>query len=563
MPETYERYIGGESGHRAFFGGPRSGARTWLLAFFVVAGMIGTIFFHVWGLAFALVGVLVTLALTTRTHNGTWLERHTKRARWSARKRLGTDRYEPYDVAKWDQLQAERAEAKGRRAVELDRQINALRANPDGADGMGWLQYGSNQPGIAWHSPVGESDYLSVAFSVSGQVRGIESSGHLTRAASAFGRFLAARAGATSLIRDVQTLTRVLPPDTARHQAWAVTNLEPEDPSWGRETRRIYNEQKASYSEVIRRTSSDAMVQRHYVTVSWPLTQAFLDAAEKFAPGRDGWRELMDQQIVQTIRGLQEARMGKVTVLTARQTAALILHQQNPSMPIDAVRRVDPTQFGLPSHDEFSAHVVTSYDPTVLGPDEPIGAAPAVEWWHRTAAIRADNMSVPGRSPLWALDLLIGKELDFIRTVSFHLHLVPAADAKSATQRDVVRDQSELISARKAGRLSSDETEENLTAAQRRARDLRPGSHHHGVEWIGYVTVTAPSRGELAQACRQLADVCDTSLGINRLEWQDSYQAAASGTAWPIGRGLKPSAPEFASRVITRLAGRSEKEAIS
>ncbi|MFC4245060.1 hypothetical protein ACFOYW_16960 [Gryllotalpicola reticulitermitis] len=563
MPENYERFIGGEGGHRAFFGSRRAGARTWMLVFFVLAGMVGTIFFHLWGVGFALVGVMVTLALTTRTHNGTWMERHEKRARWKARKRAGTDRFEPYDVAKWDQLHAERAQAKGRHALELDQQINAMRANPDGADGMGWLQYGSNQPGIAWHSPVGEDDYLSVAFNVSGQVRGIESSGHLTRAASAFGRFLAARGGATSLIRDVQPLTRVLPPDTARHQAWARTNLEQPDPGWDEDQRRIFHEQQASYDEVIRRTSSDAMVQRHYVVVNWPLTQQFFDAAEKFAPGRDGWRELMDQQIVQTIRGLQEARMGKVTVLTARQTAALILHQQNPSMPIDAVRRVDPTRFGIPSHDEFSAHVVTGYDPTVLGPDDQPTSAPAVEWWHRTAAIRAENMSVSGRSPLWALDLLIGKELDFIRSVAFHEHLVPAADAKSATQRDVVRDQSELISAKKAGRLGSDETEENLTGAQRRARDLRPGSHHHGVEWIGYVTITAPTRAELAQACRQLQDVCDTGLGINRLEWQDSYQAAASGTTWPIGRGLKPSAPEFSSRVMTRLAGRSEKEAIS
>jgi len=102
-----------------------------------------------------------------------------------------------------------------------------------------------------------------------------------------------------------------------------------------------------------------------------------------------------------------------------------------------------------------------------------------------------------------------------------------------------------------------------MTAAKRRRSDLSAGSHHHGVDWVGYVTVTAPNKDALAQASRQLAEVCSTGLGVDRLEWQDSFQAAASGTTWPIGRGLKRSAPTFATRVYTGLAGRSEKEAIS
>ena len=99
--------------------------------------------------------------------------------------------------------------------------------------------------------------------------------------------------------------------------------------------------------------------------------------------------------------------------------------------------------------------------------------------------------------------------------------------------------------------------------AQRRSADLAAGSQHHGVDWIGFVTISAPTRDDLGQASRQLEEACATGLGIERLDWQDSFQSAASGTTWPIGRGLRPSGSTLATRAINRLAGRSEKEAIS
>ena len=102
-----------------------------------------------------------------------------------------------------------------------------------------------------------------------------------------------------------------------------------------------------------------------------------------------------------------------------------------------------------------------------------------------------------------------------------------------------------------------------MSAAQRRSADLAAGSHHHGVDWVGFVTISAPTRDALGQASRQLEETCATGLGIERLDWQDSFQSAASGTTWPIGRGLRPSAATLATRALTRLAGRSEKEAIS
>ena len=538
------RYLGGEAGHRGFFGGSHSKLRIGLVAVFITFGLILTPLLGWPAIVVAVAGAGVVMLLTARTHRGTILERRTNRARWRSRQRLGTTEFTPYEVGAWDQLQTAATQGTNDERRAAARSIVAMRANPDGADGMGWLQYGSNQPGVAWHHPTGELPYLSVAFSVSGQLRGVETSGVLTRAATSWGAFLAARAVASSLVGNVQTMTRVLPPDTARQQQWVALSLDPAAPQ----------AQQESYKEVILRTGADAMVQRHYIVVSWPLTIQFVDAAAKYGRDRAGWRALMAAEIASTVRGLEEAHMGTVAPQTARQMAALMTHQQNPSYPLDAARTADPLSFGVASHDEFSAHVVDGIDTETGLP---------VQWWHRTAAIRGEAMAVSARSQLWTLDLLIGKELSFIRSVSFHMHLVPAGEAKSAARRDLVRDIADDISDKQHGRIGNDDTNVAMTAAKRRGADLSAGSHHHGVDWVGYVTVTAPNKDALAQASRQLAEVCSTGLGVDRLEWQDSFQAAASGTTWPIGRGLKHSAPTFATRVYTGLAGRTEKEAIS
>lgn len=573
----YVRYLGGESGHRSFFGGTASRGRIVAMSVFIAGGMLGLILGGgITVLVIAAAGVGATMIVTASTHRGTILQRRTKRARWRSRQRLGTDSFTPFDEAAWDLLQ-ERARLGSRRErAETARLIAAMRSNPDGADGMGWLQYGAKTPGIAWHAPVGQQAYLSVAFSVSGQIRGMESAAALTRATAAWGRFLARRASPASLISDVQTLTRVLPPDTALQQDWVLRRMESE-PTLDETTNPTaeeralhatrlasYEAQRRSYSEVIQRTSADAMVQRHFVVVSWPLTQQFTDAATKFGSGRDAWRDLMADQIAATVRGLVDARMGSVRPLTAKQTVAVIRHQQNPNMPIDLAGPVNVLRdVGLASHDEFSAHVVDSYDATILRRDDPIENAPGVTWWHRTAAIHGENLAVAGRSPLWCLDLLIGRELTFVRSVSFHLHLIPAGQAKAAARADVVRDLSGVVADRQKGRLVSDDATTRMTAAQRRAKDLEAGSHHHGASWVGYITISAPTRDGLAQASRQLEESAATGLGIELLDWQDSFQAAASGTTWPIGRGLRPDSPSIATRLIGRLAGRTDKEALS
>ena len=545
------RYLGGESGHRSFFGGTHSRSRVIFLAASLIFGMVFTPLLGWPALAVAAASCGLTFLVTAKTYRGSIVDRRRKRRRWTKRQHDGTTDFVPYEVGAWDQLQQAAHDAtkmkgaEGRAAASSAAAgIAAMRSNPDGADGLGWLQYGRGEPGIAWHAPVGEPSYLSVTFAVSGQLRGIESSAVMARAAEGWGAFLAARAVPSVLVQDVQVTTRVLPADTALQEFWVLHNLDPAAPA----------DAIASYEEVLQLTGTDAMVQRHFVTVSWPLTPAFSDTAAKYGEGRDGWRRLMSQEIESTVRGLEEAKMGNVETLTARQTAATIRHQQNPSRPIDFVTDVHPAQLGEPSQDEFSAHVVAGVDPVTGRP---------VEWWHRTAAIRADALATAPRTQLWLLDLLIGRDLHFIRSVSFHIHLIPAAEAKATARQDLVRDTAEAMSRRESGRLDTDDTDVHMTAARRRQMDLVSGSQHHGASWVGFITISVPTRDLLARASRQLEETCSTGLGIERLDWLDSYQAAASGTTWPLGRGLATTTRSFSARIYRQLAGKSEKEAIS
>lgn len=541
-----ERQLGGEAGHRSFFGGTHKGPRNILLALCGVGLIAGTPFFGATAVIVAVIAAGIILLITARTHRGSILDRHTGRKRWKDRRSNGTDRYEPFDVARWDQLSQlsqDKTVPKQERWAAA-RELAAMHTMPDGADGMGWLQMGRREPGIAWHAPLGEKPYLSVVFTVTGQLRGAEPNAVARRAAEAFGDFLASRAAPSSLLRRVQVTTRVLPPDTAFNAAWAQVSLDPTIPTSHPAVR--------SYNDVLHATGRDAMVQRHTVTLCWPIDAAFLDVARGYGEGRDGWRALMAHEIDSAERGLKAARLGDVAVLTARQTGAHIVHGQDPFHPIDQPVD-DPARIGVTSHDEFSAHIVETLNPETGEP---------VQWWHRTAAIKAENLAVGRRSQLWLLDLLIGSELHFLRTVTFHHQLIPSNEARAAARRDLVRDEAAQLADAEKGRLANDETQVNKTAAQLRNADLGYGSRHHGDTWIGYVTITETSRDRLQKASRHLEEVCENGLGIEHLDWQDNFQSAASGTTWPIGRGITTEKPSITNRVYRKLAGKSNKEAL-
>ncbi len=549
---SYDGYIAGEVAKRGMFGGTGGKVRPALLgivvvisAFLLVSGG------GLWGIIVALFGSVGVLLVTQTTDRGTILERRTKAVRWKDRKRRGVERFEPYDQAQWDQLSAELrdltkakgAEAQQRRG-ELQARLAAMRANPDGADGLGWLQSVDGLPGIAWHAPVGEEPYLSVVFEVTGPLAGIEGTATIANGAEKFGRYMASNARTSSLLRRVQMSTRVLPTDTDRQQEWAASRIDPEAPQ----------EAVESYASVLDGTAEGSLGQSHFHVAAWPITQAFTDQASKLAPKRDGWRRLMESEITAAARGLDAAGLGPVRALSAREVGAVIRNMQNPDLPLPAVGGVDPSRIGLPSRDEWSAHVVEHFDFMTGVP---------VEWWHRTAAIHSTNLSLGARDPLWAIELMRGTNTDSIRTLSFHLNLVPARTALPRAKNDAVHSRATARAKANKGQAVDGDNETAIDAAQVRITDLRAGSQHHGIEWVGYITVSARSRDQLAVACRELVEVADGEAGIERLDWLDSYQAAASGTTWPLARGLAPNTTDLASRINNVLRGRTHKEELS
>lgn len=543
--------LGGEGSHRGFWG-TKNKSRGWGTVLIIGVAMVFTPAFGWWAIGLGLGGVAVLVVLTSGTHNGSILERQRRQRRHRQSVKTHADEYIPYDAKRVELLttalaQTQKSKDKADQAARVAwaRELRAMRANPDGSDGMGWLQSGRGVPGIAWHGPAGEEPYLSVAFSVSGQLRGMESPENVIRGAEAFGAFLAGKAAPSSLLRFVQSVTRVLPADTALQEFWVLNNIDPAAPDWS----------KQSYEEVLIESSRGAMVQRHYAVGRWPLTPRFLEQAKKYGTGRDGWRRLMAAEIESFRRGLLDSRQSWAEPLTARGTVAVIRHMQNPSRPLDLVRDLDPADIGERTPGgEYSAHVVQGTDPETGEP---------VEWWHRTAAIRAENLAVAQRRPLWLLDLLVGRELDVIRTVAFDIELIPSTEARHAARRDLVSDLATEHAETSGGKIPLDEGSVKVDAARRRRNDLAEGSGHHGTNWVGFVTITAESRELLAAGSRELAELCANGVGIHKLEWLDSYQPAASGTTWPIGRGIRPHVPTFGAKTMRLIAGGGDKEAIA
>lgn len=538
---TRTSILGGETHHRTLLGGS---VPTWKVAVLGVAGAIGvllTMFNGGPGFVAGVVVVAVAYALTITTPRGSIVQRLVARYRWRDRTTRGTVRYVPFDQGQWDALAGQATAKSSKVRTDAARQAVWLRETPDGASGMGWLERRPRQPGIAWHAPVGEPSYLSVAFEVSGQIRGLESDATTDAAAAGWGRFLASLGAYDSLARMAQTITRVLPPDSARHQAWLVENLDPETPA----------EVARSYDELLRMADASTMIQRHYVVVRWPLGSAFRRAAERHASGRRGWRLLMQQEVSSITSRLRATGHAWVRPLSAAQTAAVMLHMQCPDRPIDQVSGVDPDQLGLASADDYSAHVVAVTDPAT-GEES--------EWWHRTARITADALATVQRSSLWLMPLLSGGP--GLRTLSFHTWVVPAAQARATARKDRTRDRADQKARSDAGRDEDDEAEVRLSSAERRARDLRPGRQNAGVEWIGYLTVSGRSRAELVQVCRRVQAIAADDLGIEQLDWLDTYQSAASGCTWPIARGLRAPAERSRDKVMSGLAGHGAKESL-
>lgn len=528
---TSARILGGEAQDRTLLG-QQSRPRLVALAVVVVGPILWAgLTQSFWPLLIIIPGLPGAIIVTQETHRGTMLSRWVARRRWKSRVSAGHDRYVPYSDAAWEDARAADAAARTRAERKAAaRTMTRLRTMPDGAAGLGWLRSTRREPGIAWQSYDGGDAVLTVVFEVGGQNQGAQEADAVDAGARAFGRFLANHGPAGKLARRVQSLTRVLPSDTAEHQAWVVANLNEDAPE----------ALMRSYEEVVAEAGDVNMSQRHFIVCSWPVTGQFLDAAAAYGEGRVGWRGLMDEEIASMTSQLRQARYTFVNVLSARQVAGIMRHMQDPDQPIDSVAGVRPDKFGVPSADEFSAYVTAPSDERV--------------WWHRTAALDGSAFAAAPRLPLWH-DQLLGGGMDCVRTVSFHHELIPAAEARARAQKDLTSDAAEKATRRKKGQVDDAALDVTEDAAARRNADIAPGSHHHGDAWVGYVTISTTSRLELQRACRQLEDLC-ADIGIESVRWLDSYQSAAAGTTWPLGRGIRRSRVSVGSRVMSSVAGK-------
>jgi hypothetical protein len=533
------RVLGGEGGRRSFFGGSHGKTRTVGLIIVAIVGAMSTIAFQLVGLILTLVASAAVFLGTIRTHRGSPLARWQARRRWSERLTTGTDVFKPLSLR---EPQPEAGKLSRTERKQLAKDWNAYRDWPDGAEGMHWLQKGIGEPGILWHTPTGEDAYLSVAFAVEGQIRGIESDRFLESAMSSFGAFLARYGSSSSLPNRVQSLTRVMPVDSAYHEAWVWSELDIDH---------AVPDLVSSYDEVVRLVSKAGLAQRHYFVLRWPITPAFLAAAARRGPAQDGWRTLMKTEIDAVRSHLRSAKLGVVESVSAAQLAAILRHMQQPSWPIDQAADVDIDSPWLPSRDELSATITTG--PAPNGSPE--------QWWHRTALLPIDSVETGPRTSLWLAPMLSQLPHPIVRTVSLQIEVVPASTARQAARMDVTTDLADLEAQREKGVLTSEELTAGLAAARSRLADLGPGSGHHGAGWVGHVTISAKTRESLIDATAKITEAAGNA-GISSLEWLDTQQAAAAACTWPLARGMRPVDASTSSLVRGLLAGTVSKDSI-
>ena len=535
------RFIGGESAGRSLFGGRRNKARNIALTVVAMGGVVVTIVFQLSGLLVSAAAAAAVYGATLTTHRGSPWQRYQGRRRWAERARRGMLAFRPVHRRPAGLVEALSSGSRKERAAAL-REFNTYRDWPDGAQGMQWLVWAPGRPGIAWHLPTGEDDYLSVVFPLGGQIRGLEGDAVVNGGAVAYGALLASLGSLGSRMTRTQLITRALPVDSANHEAWVQDNLDPDAPQALVE----------SYKQVVDQMGRGALMQRHYAVVRWPVTDTFTRAAARLGPGQAGWVALMGREIPAAQRRLDTAKLHPGPALSAARVAAVLRHQQIPSWPIDQAGDVDVHDPWLASRDEWSYTITED-----TGPDGVLET-----WLHRTAVVPIDAVETGARTPLWLLPLLAQMRHQVVRTVSIQIEAIPASQARAEARADVTSDLADLEAQARKGVLVGEDLKVAMRAAKSRLADLEPGSGHHGAGWAMHVSISARTRDELADATEQIAEAAG-HCGITGLSWYDTQHGAAQACTWPIARGMQPVKASAATRVRGALAGKGHTEELT
>ncbi|MGI8417450.1 MAG: hypothetical protein ACR2P2_14850 [Nakamurella sp.] len=488
----------------------------------------------------------VLIAFMDDGTGNTPLRRHRDKARMKYRRRRGYVDFVPVDYRPADLDPA--AGATRRERASLRREYNAYREWPDGVDGLYWLEKRPGRPAIAYHAPTGESPYVSVAFTVDGPIQGLHGDGFVADAQWRFGQLMAGWGASQKLVSAIQTVTRVLPSDSAFHELWLEGEIDPAAP----------RELQQDYGRLLDQLSDASFVQRHYAVIRWDADARFMSIARRRGAGLDGIADLIREQTVSAERRLADSMFHRVRALSGPQLGAVLRHLQHPDWAIDRASDVNVDNCWLSSHDEWSHTEVVAESPDPLAPELLLAQS---SWFHRTAEIPIDAIEVREIDGLWEAPMLTRMEEQIVRTISSHIHFVPAREAKIGARRDATLDRADIIAQEKKRRIVDDESELSLSAAVRRYDDLRQGSGHHGAAWKQFVTVSARDKEELAAVCSYIEEAADEA-GINRLDWLDTLQSAASATTWPLARGMAPPKRTTANKATKALTATTPKEAM-
>jgi hypothetical protein len=530
--------LGGETKSRGLLSGRRSKGVlvAWIIAAAVFAVLV--MFLQLAGLLVAAPCAVVLLVLTMDTGTGsTPLRRVQDRRRMAYRRRYGFHDFIPLD---W--------RPPGLTPEEARVEFNSYRELPDGVDGLYWLQSGPGVPAVAFHAGAGEAPYLSVAFRVDGPIQGLHGDAYVARAQAKFGELMAGWGASQKLVTGIQVLTRVLPTDSAYHEMWLQDELDPDAPV----------ELQADYGALLDELSASGFVQRHFVVIRWDVDTRFTAIAGRRGPGLDGYLSLITSQLGIAQRRLVDAMYTHVRPLSGPQLAAVLRHLQHPGWPIDRASDVTVDTCWLPSHDEWSMTEVVSAAPDPLDPGLLLAKS---SWFHRTAVIPVQALESRPLDGLWLSPLLTGLDEQIVRTLSTHIHFVPAREAKVGARRDATSDQAEIIAQHRKGQLIDDSTELALSAANRRYEDLRDGAGHHGAVWAAFLTISTRTVQELTEATAHLEEAADAA-GIARLDWLDTRQSAAQATTWPLARGMAAPKRTTTAKALHRVGTSSSKEAL-
>lgn len=547
---TRKSIIGGESSHRGFLSGNQSGTRTVALLMAVAVGCLLMLFFYITGLLVGLVIVAATFFLTHENADGEppWT-RYADRVRMRGRRATGVDDFIPRSAMSTEEKEVDLAALPRKERRQAARELAAFRDTPDGVEGMEWMRKEPGKTAVLLHAPTSEDPYLSVAFSVDGPLQGLHGDQFISQAQRKFGELLAGWGARSKVVSGVQTITRVLPADSSEHEAWMSERIDPKVPG-------VLID---SYQELLDDLGASSFNQRHYAVIRFDINSTFTFNASRRGEGRDGWLVFVDEQVDSIVRRLQEAMFHDPKPLTARQLAAVLRHLQHPDWPLDRVRDADPDDCWFPSHDEWSWTEVVGRYPD---PYEPEVLHDATSWYHRTAYLPPSAVTMGEVDGLWLSPLLIQMSDQVVRTLSLHIRLIPARDARMLARSDRTADAAEIARQERKGMILDDETETALSASTRRHLDLSSGAGHHGASWGGFLTISARSPEDLQDASIKIEEAAHDA-GIDRLKWEDTMQAAASACTWPVSRGLAAPKISTVSKVFTNLDPKGSKEALT